>query len=511
MEIKRVVKTQSQLRRELHVQSLDDLKNVDINAVLAVDPERTDLGTKFPDCALIARTYERGAHFTPTEAAVFAPFNRHIENHKIMSQSVAKMLSTYMFNPEDIVSSDVQKLAAKAGIEVPGGADSGTGGKTDEDLQSLNIGKEQHSTKNTDKGGGGSNAFMDWLSECIPCDLRLGAWIEFNPNLDLLGMLENFLMEALKFLTGIGNILSNLDLFGDFCKLLDLLSFMCIPDLQRIIMLFISLLTLEAPNLDFLIGFLMSLVGPLFSAIFSGIIGLFDQFVLLVVNPLDCIVDAINQQLAKLPHDPTQPPPQIGKDSILAETAAGLDNALRTLKRTLEGGIATIKEKLDMYLGEFKALLGEVGGGDFNYLVKTFEKLTMVRLIGFIIALILALTKGDVQCSGGKAEKREIDAFFENYLSPNGAFDISMDDEGNINISERVPEQADTLASIPQALSNIENVFEFEGEDVIVTDAIRDTVSALIEPVRVKTPCRLEVSADEADKVNQYISELNMT
>jgi len=350
----------------------------------------------------------------------------------------------------------------------------------------------------------------------------------------------------LDFLNGIGNLLRNLDVFGDFCALMDLFNFTCIPDLQRILMLFSTLLAFEMPQLDGLIGLVQALIAPLFSPILTAIMGLFDQFILLVANPLECIVDAISQQLEKLPRSDnpvfnlashnanefgasdstTKGIKEVEKSAIALKEewvdaptrgavegmnamSQGVGEALSIMKNFITDAIAMLKEKLRFYLSDLQSLLGEMASTDAGYIAMSMRKMQMVRLISFITALISAIASGNLGfCKdGGKAEAHEIDNFYNNFLGPNMSFSVAVDEAGNLNFREKTDRFKEEYQ---KALPNRQNVFEFEGKDLTETgQRISQVARALSEPVQVTKPCRLEVTSSEASTLNRYISELN--
>lgn len=527
----------------LKVFNLEELKKLSPEQLGKIDPDKINLGTGLQDCALIAQAYERGAHYTPTEAAVFATLNRHLENYRHIGKATSKMLKTYVMVPENSVSKQMEeaiKAAKESGAEIPaaGAADPKDGQAF---AQSMGLDGFEQSTGDKENFG---DKFGKWLSDCIPCDLRLGSWLELNPNIDLGNILRAALNGMLNFLQGLGSLLSNLDVFGDFCALMDLFNFTCIPDLQRILMLLATLLAFEMPNFSGLLGLVQAIIAPLFAPILTAIMGLFDQFILLVANPLECIVDALNQQIEKLPRSDnpifnlvSHNADRMGastettraikdvEDSVKgfndewisgpAKTGVEAANfasqsvgeALSILKNFIEQTIALLKEKLHFYLGDLQALLGEMAGTDASYIAAALRKMQIIRLISFITALISALASGSTGfCKdGGKAEAHEIDNFFNNYLGPNMSFAVTMDDDGNLNFTEkndRLTEQ------YKKALPNRENVFEFEGKDVI-DQRIIEVANVLSQPVVVTKPCRLEVTATEAETLNRHISELN--
>lgn len=445
----------------------------------AIDPDRINFGTCLQDCSQITTTFERGAHSTASEAAIFAPLTRILQNNKKLAAGAATALSGYFKYPEE---------AASFLTEEQGGAST----NTNHNQQSINFGTQKQNTLASNFG----ERFLDLKRECIPCDQRIEAFLEIHPGIDLLSAFENHLTGQLDLLNQIIDLFKNFDVYGDFCNLLNLLSFICIPDLQRIIALLMAQLILDVSELDSIIGLLQGLIIPIFAPILMSITGLLDQFTLLVTSPLECVIDAINLQLAKLRFD-TSPAIPVSASTQVASGIQQLQNSLTESK-------ATIEDKLSFYIGQLNAMMGELGGGDSAYIAAMLKKLQIVRMISFVRAIVLARAKSHAACSSTQpAALNEIDNFFQTFLNPNGSFNLWVDNDGQIHIDEK-----DDNIDI---LSNTENVLKFEGEPLLdsVATQIEEVAVQLSAPIRAIAPCRLETQANDVAQVNDWIAELN--
>ena len=541
--------------------------NFDDVDISAIDPDKIQLGTEQQDCVIIAQTYERGAHSTPTEAAVFATFARTLQNNKQFSVSTRTSLKSYLGAPEESAGETTKQAEQFAGgLNLTG--TEGTEAPTDHIMESLNIGTQQQSTHGSSFG----DKLLSFARDCIPCNLRMMAFLELHPNVDLLGTMENYIKNMIDQLSGIASLLNNFDIYGDFCELLNLLSFMCIPDLQRIIALLMALFMLEVPSLDGLIGMLQALIAPIFAPIFMAITSLLDQFTILVTNPLDCVVDAINAQLNKLSVETPrfEARVELSGENPLTQISTGLYQ----LQQQVSEGIQQIRNKLGFYVDQVQAMLNEMGGNDAAYLQSKLKILQMTRMISFVTAIITALSKGHAACSstGKTPDNQEIDNFFQNFLNPNSPFNIWIDDNGNINIDERIEgfQEITRPPNTGETLPEIGNVLQFEGEPLLdsvvaedasdnarargttgavptttpggvdssaspvsVTEGVReqllfsdtaasqallgDTIATrvnqlatqLLSTSSVVVPCKQEMQASDVSKVNEWISQLN--
>lgn len=458
-----------------------DISNLDINSI---DVNALDFGTELQDYALIANTFERASHTIPTEAAVFAPLSRSLDNTQSFSEAATTSLNSYLVAPQTNADESV-KQAAMFGSSFQ----QGTQSPINTDLQSLNIGDTFNSIKSAGSFG---DALFKFARDCIPCTDRLLAFIEMHPNVNLLAVLEADLKARLLHIANIGKMLKNLDINSDLCKLLELLSFMCIPDLQRIIATIMALFLMENGELDLLIGVLQIVIAPIFTPILMAITSLLDQFNLMVTSPLDCVIDAINQQLKKLNY-------QLNPDNPLQ----ALNTGLAELNKAIQDGKKKIQDRLAFYIEQIKAMLGELTIGDGAYLEISLRKLKYVRLIALVIAVISAITKGQLECGqkGENISDSELDNFLNNFLNPNNGFSLWIDENGQLNVDEK-----------QEVLPTTENVFQFEGDKLIDKTTIqlfKDAQEALFSPTRVIIPCRLKTNLQDVDQVNTWIEELS--
>lgn len=461
----------------------------------SIDPDRLPIGTSIHDCSQIASVFERGAHSTPSEAATFAVLTRSLQNNKKLATTTADSMQTYLSSPQDS-SADAAAQAAAFGADT-GSQGGGEVAQTDHSLQSFNVGTQKQSTHGDTFG----SKLLSFARDCIPCNLRMAAFLELHPNIDMLKLMEDHLDKQLRVLGGIADLLTNFDSYGDLCGIMNLLSFMCIPDLQRIIATLMALLMLDVPKLDGLIGMLQALIVPMFAPVLMAITSLLDQFIALVTGPLQCVLVAINEQLRKLDFSKLPEPLQASEDDPIVQARTGI----RQLQVALAEGKARIENKLDFYVKQVQAMLGELGGSDSAYLLALTRKLKIVRLIAFVSAIIRATALGHAACSTAKQPGlNEIDNFFHTFLNPNSPFDMWVDDDGQMHIDEKIEGQAETLP-------NTENVLQFEGEPLLESVAIQaeEVAATLSTPVRALIPCRLELETGDISKVNEWMAELN--
>lgn len=468
-----------------------DYGNIDPKTI---DPDKLNLGTDIQDCALIANTYERGAHTIPTEAAVFATFSRSIQNRKRFATAASDSVSSYTQTATNTGSSIFSQAADVTQVnQATVGAASAI---SDTSLQSLGLGDQQNATYGKNFG----NQLLDKARQCIPCDLRLVAFLELHPDLNLMKGLEDFIKSSIKLFNGLLDMLNNLDEYSDFCNFLNTLSFMCVPDLQRIIALLMALFMSNAIALDGMIGMLQALIAPLFAPVLMAITSLLDQFSSLVVGPMQCIMDTIRNQLKSRGLEyGYYSNPGSGNDA-----ATQIGGGLAMLNKQLDNGVNTVKTKLDFYIRQANSMMGEMGSGDAAYLQSKTQALTLVRMIAFVIAIISALSKGHAACSPSKTpEQSELDNFFQNFLGPQTPFNIYVGPDGQIRAEEKL-----SISAAP--LSDKGNVVQFEGEPLLDPAVVQQIQTKLVEPIKI-SPCKLEVKSSDVDKIDTWIKQLNQS
>lgn len=453
------------------------------------------VNTCLQDCSLITQTFEKSAHADPTEAAVFAVLSRELENTKIFSQSAQLALDSYIQVPQvtaaenDTTQSDaIEDVSSAQGVANNSGSSEID---TDSFLRAIISGNKEAAAFVSQF----KDTTLSKLKECIPCDLRMVSFTEMFPSADILATMKADVLARLQVLDGIKDMLKNYDLYGDFCELVNLLSSMCIQDLQRIIMLLMSLLMLDLPQFDIFIGMIRAMIAPIFAPVLMAITALMDMVTLNILSPVECIIDAINMQLQKVNR-------KLNSNNSLYELKGGLSELLQSI----QDGKAAIQERLSFYYSQLDKLTGELGVNGDGYVKLSMKKLKILRLVNFIRAIIQAMTTGQLSCGkeGRSANRDELDNFFTNFLNPNIPYNISIDQNGIIRIDDIFPDNRDPRPS-----------FDKEAEPPIIDEPnninqiIQNLQGELLTPVEIEIPCKLETTPGESSKINEWIAELN--
>jgi hypothetical protein len=155
------------------------------------------------------------------------------------------------------------------------------------------------SRKKSKNDGDGKQSIID---ECIPCldrtlDVDLLAPLE-----DLLDDFENDLLDRWNTLRSIWELLNSDDFYADICDLMDFFSFQCLPDLVAILSMLLWLWKslLESFSID-INGSLWSLIGMLMGPFLAGLESVIQQYIDMIMAPIDCIISSLLFQMSKIP------------------------------------------------------------------------------------------------------------------------------------------------------------------------------------------------------------------
>lgn len=249
------------------------------------------------DCHTIAKTFERAACYAPTEESVFAMMTPILTNMRANSQA--------FIDQQDANDS-----------------------LTDTNLGSFAV----PNLKNVDKADEEDEGFFEKIgnnffpgdgdvinpggifnSECIPCGFRLNSmgelisagWNDFGAGVKAIfeqwGVWLMTMIQQIKDLLG---IFSGLDKYIDLCALIKFFKeFVCIPDIMRILSALMALMARVSFEFGGLFDLILSLVAPLLTPFLSGIVDQLQQFILMIIKPLECIIDSIQDIIRKLDYN----------------------------------------------------------------------------------------------------------------------------------------------------------------------------------------------------------------
>jgi len=424
--------------------------------------------TCFQDCSVIINAFENAAYSDTTEASVFAPLVRE----PILTQHLADMVN------DALESYSVSPTASGGDI-------------SDDDTSST------------------ASAVAEWMQNCLPCYERATSLLDLEPDLNLLDLLEEALKERLAALKRLYDSLQNFDIYEDLCSLLELLNFICVPDLQRLVMLLMVILMGEKPKLMSALDFIKALLFPLFLPLLLGIVTLLDIIKTIVVTPLDCIIEVMEQAKTGVAQLKTG----IEASKAVAEdydkhidTSDGeqltdkATDSISELENSIREARDYIVEKFDFYIDQIQRMMAELQAGSLIYLDVSLIKLKYIRLIALIIAIISAAAMGHVPCDdSGVTSASAMNKFLDDHLNPRNAYKMSVDDKGHIHIVEP------NIPSTPSTPSGAKDT-------TVLSPGVAEKVSQLrssLQKTTVVLPCGLKTEVSQSDKIDKWIAELN--
>jgi hypothetical protein len=184
----------------------------------------------------------------------------------------------------------------------------------------------------------------------------------------------------------------------------------------------------------------------------------------------------------------------------------------------LREGVLKINSYFNSIFDEIKKLMGEYVGGTGNYLSFSHKKLVILQMLALIKSIIEFLRRG-ARCED---ENQEIEVVMANVASD---FRVWRDDTGAVHIEETVPRDlADALDNLARAFGSTggsfggsgasdsdidksKGLFRRTGDDILDTE-LSKTMESLINPAKVKINCQMLALVDNAEKVNQWVREL---
>jgi len=181
------------------------------------------------------------------------------------------------------------------------------------------------------------------LDDCIPCMDRALDMDLMAPLDDLLDDLEAEFDVKLDMLRDLWGLLNSDDFYEDLCDLLDFFSFMCVPDLVAILSMLIwyyqSLITSFQIDIN---GSLWSLIGMMIGPMMTSLEGIIDQYIQMIMAPIDCIITMVLFQMSKIP--------QIERDYEFLLERSREREKLQEQETTTSSIMATINEAIDSRL-----------------------------------------------------------------------------------------------------------------------------------------------------------------
>lgn len=485
------------------------------------------MSASIQDCAIIAAAFEKGAHFSNNEQAVFAPLTRGIQSTKSFARVSQKTLGVW-----------------QGGGTRREGSRPGAG-----DLETISFDSPLPSTGTPEEGASrllnavgitspeGQARAEAMARDCFPCIGRIENLLSWGPTKSLIDIFLLDIQNRLRYLGSLDELITQgLKLpYGGLCDLLALLSRMCPLDLQKILFLLSALNVDFSINLEGLMPMLRGLLAPLVAPPLANLNGIVDQLASLVFAVMDCFIELLTIMIndlnaiqaagrtvargagqignevvtiagARGPPEPSS----VLRRGIIRSTAEesvsiprgeefGATSALVELRNQLKKSKQSLEEKALQIKKWFAGLIGAWRGMDDKYMGFALDRLINIRLIGIIIALIKFRGKYDELCPEGRdPNNQELNLWSEVFFK--GPVKMIFTEDGDIKLEEKFDYTPTSLA---------EDIGEFRRERVLGLPQEDQVAMTLVSPAVLKIPCRLRTSQSDVSRVNLWMSQLN--
>ena len=262
------------------------------------------------DCMIISKHFERGALYCTTEESVFALLTPLLSATGAQARGLSKQL--------DSNGSIVSVLSSQQKIQSAQVGAAGIIGQSDLNLKNLNKSSSSNENILTQIKGNflpGQGIEADkpatvlnniFNSKCIPCGQRINLAADFNIKKAVKAYLDYWkqwlIQQYQKLLEMLDMLLNPGGLGGvDLCIFIKFLKdFVCIPDLARLLSAFMALMMSLSFDLNLAFDFALALIAPLVMPFLSNLVDLLQKYLLLVIRPIQCIIDSLQRLIVKL-------------------------------------------------------------------------------------------------------------------------------------------------------------------------------------------------------------------
>lgn len=284
--------------------------------------------TDFADCQTIIRAFEKGCAYSTDERSVFALATPLLQDSMMMSDAsqrlAAEAYGRHIANIDDEISDELGNLQERINteqekslpqiseaqenaadfVDQPQGLDGA-------DTAGVNL--ASFGVANAVGGAANNSAkakLLQHTRECLPCDLRIIGeqiknydWGKAGSAVDeMRDVLEEYWKSIMERFMDLINMFKDVGTYVDICAFVKWMKdFVCVPDLYKIVAALSAMLMDICKFMDgFGIDLVLSLVAPLMMPSLQALVSVLTDFLLLILKPIECIIDAIEKVMRKL-------------------------------------------------------------------------------------------------------------------------------------------------------------------------------------------------------------------
>jgi len=267
--------------------------------------------TEIADCLVLSKKFERGAMYSSNEESVYAMMGPVLDTIRVQSGSFTEQLD----NSENLSTPIGEQEKEDNLSDVLGNQSVSyiTSNLTTSDDQEPDFGQKVAGNFGLLNEQGNFDAGAIFDSKCIPCGLRID-----NPDVlftkigtgflgvlsEYLQFMEDLLKRQLQQLQDMLGLFTNTDPYIDLCAFVKFFTdFMCVPDIARILSALMALMQKTSFEFGGVFDLILQFVGPLISPFLGNIVNLIQHYLMLVIKPLECIIDSVQALLAKFDYN----------------------------------------------------------------------------------------------------------------------------------------------------------------------------------------------------------------
>ena len=365
------------------------------------------------------------------------------------------------------------------------------------------------------QNGNIEGALKAFIADCIPCADRMVSGFQFGIATNFQAGIESDIQRRIDFLNRVFDFSTNKDVYDDICSLINTLNFMCVPDLVRIISLLMFLLTRYSLKLKDFFNVLQGLVSAIFKPLMIDITSLFDQYGKLVLDVVNCIIDAMQSQLAKLGTGGSAEE----ASETLEEFQQSVGSGLQILIGAIREGESSLRGLIEQWTAQLEAFLLQDATTDSSSLDFLESKLKLIRLIDLIQALI-NFKQSEMDCPDQNFSAEQLSSFVNTMDISNASgsgLKIVVDVEKNQVVINDQNEQAlqkaaNSLAKLTGAVEELSTpaspIKEPSGAEAKIAESLLSVESRATITVNLDD-CLYSADGATSERVQQWISELS--
>ncbi len=343
------------------------------------------------------------------------------------------------------------------------------------------------------------------VADCISCKDRVLALLSLNPIEEVWAHVERMYKQSTNFLVDLYDLFlgdHSVEVFADFCNLLNFLSFMCVPDLGAMIVVLSKLLAKYAFKFKDLEISFMSIIGRFTGPALTPLLATVDKYIQLIFAPIECVIAALDAQLQKADVAQAWKRKMQGKkDTERTFSIHEFGGSLKGLRKKLQTTVDEARKEWRKLDESMKDLLGVTDEADKQLLDITYHMDQTTKFIGLIQAVMIALTEDAIQCGPSGNGEEELQNFLSNYVAPSFDVNITIQD-GEARLSPQAPKEIDEL---------LQTVGKYQKQGTVSLPSTAETKAPIGQAIIPLKNCLYTTTDGELEKVKEFLGDFQQS